>query len=142
MGIRACPKQSGTHIGVERLEQRVRILATLGLIVGLMSLMLISIEPEVDLSVDQLMQSPDQYDGETLRLHGAVVNLDMDNHSLVLEGESETITIDYSGTSLPTGADEGKTISVRGELAPNGDGWMMHAYEIKTGCPSKYEAEA
>jgi hypothetical protein len=61
---------------------------------------------------------------------------------MVLEGESKTITIDYSGTSLPTGADGGKTISVRGELTSNGDGWIMHAYEIKTGCPSKYEAEA
>ena len=124
------------------MERRVRILVTMGLIAALMGLMFITVEPEIDLSVDQLMDSPEQYDGETLRLHGAVLSLDMDNNSLILEGEIETITIDYSGTSLPAGADEGKTISVRGELATDGGDWVMHAYEIKTGCPSKYEAEA
>ncbi|MDG1525445.1 MAG: cytochrome c maturation protein CcmE [Candidatus Thalassarchaeaceae archaeon] len=124
------------------MERRIRILVTLGLIVALLGLMLISVEPEVDLSVDQLMESPDQYEGETLRLHGTVQILDMENHTLILAGETFTIEIDYSGTSLPSGADEGKTISVRGELTSNGEDWITHAYEIKTGCPSKYEAEA
>ncbi|MFL2946616.1 MAG: cytochrome c maturation protein CcmE [Candidatus Poseidoniales archaeon] len=124
------------------MERRVRILVTLGLIVALSGLMLISVEPEIDLSVDQLMESPDEYEGETFRLHGAVQSMDMTNQSLVLEGENATIHIDYSGTVLPSGVEDGKTISVRGELAANGEEWVMQAYEIKTGCPSKYEAEA
>ena len=124
------------------MERRVRILVTFGLIAALMGLMLISVEPEVDLSVDQLMESPEQYEGETLRLHGAVQSLYLENQTLILEGQNESISIDYSGTSLPSGVDDGKTISVRGVLALNGEDWVMHAYEIKTGCPSKYEAEA
>ena len=142
MDFRVWPKQWATHIGVEWLERRVRILVTLGLIAALLVLMMIRVEPEVDLSVDQLMESPEQYEGETFRLHGSTQSLDLDNHSLILVGESNTLVIDYSGAALPSGVDEGKTISVRGELASNGDGWIMHAYEIKTGCPSKYEAEA
>ena len=124
------------------MERRVRILVTMGLIAGLMGLMFISVEPEVDLSVDQLMESPEEYDGETLRLHGNILSLDLDNQTLILEGAKDTISIDFSGTSLPSGAEEGKTISVRGELSSSGDNWVMSAYEIKTGCPSKYEAEA
>ena len=124
------------------MERRVRILVTFGLVAALMGLMLISVEPEVDLSVDQLMESPEEYEGETLRLHGTVHSLDRGNQTLILEGENNFISIDYSGTSLPTGADENKSISVRGELILNGDDWVVHAYEIKTGCPSKYEAEA
>ena len=124
------------------MERRVRILVTFGMVAALMGLMLISVEPEVDLSVDQLMQSPEEYEGETLRLHGTVHSLDRGNQTLTLEGENNFISIDYSGTSLPTGADENKSISVRGELILNGDDWVVHAYEIKTGCPSKYEAEA
>lgn len=124
------------------MERRVRILVTFGLVAALMGLMLISVEPEVDLSVDQLMESPGEYEGETLRLHGTVHSLDRGNQTLTLEGENNFISIDYSGTSLPTGADENKSISVRGELILNGDDWVVHAYEIKTGCPSKYEAEA
>ena len=124
------------------MERRVRILVTFGLVAALMGLMLISVEPEVDLSVDQLMESPGEYEGETLRLHGTVHSLDRGNQTLTLEGENNFISIDYSGTSLPTGADENKSVSVRGELILNGDDWVVHAYEIKTGCPSKYEAEA
>jgi len=117
-------------------------LVTLGLIVALSGLMLISVEPEIDLSVDQLMESPGEYEGESFRLHGKVQSMDMSNQSLIIEGENATIHIDYSGTVLPSGVEDGKTISIRGELATNGEGWVMHAYEIKTGCPSKYEAEA
>ena len=124
------------------MERRVRILVTLGMIAALAGLMLISVEPEVDLSVDQLMETPETYDGETLRLHGTVQTVDLSNNTLVLQGVSETITIDFSGTLLPAGVDENKTISVRGELTGDGDDWTMNAYEIKTGCPSKYEAEA
>ena len=123
------------------MERRARILVTLGLIVALSGLMLISVEPEIDLSVDQLMESPGEYEGESFRLHGKVQSMDMSNQSLIIEGENATIHIDYSGTVLPSGVEDGKTISIRGELAANGEGWVMHAYEIKTGCPSKYEAE-
>ena len=124
------------------MERRVRILVTLGLIVALSGLMLISVEPEIDLSVDQLMEAPSEYEGETFRLHGTVQSMDMENQSITLEGENATVRIDYSGTVLPSGVEDGKTISVRGALAADSDDWTMHAYEIKTGCPSKYEAEA
>jgi cytochrome c-type biogenesis protein CcmE len=124
------------------MERRARIMVTFGLIIALMGLMFISVEPEIDLSVDQLMDSPEQYDGETLRLHGKVLSLDLENETLILEGENTSISIDFSGTSLPSGAEEGNTISVRGQLSSNGNDWVMSAYEIKTGCPSKYEAEA
>ena len=124
------------------MERRVRILFTLGMIAALIGLMLITVEPEVDLSVDQLMKSPEQYEGDTFRLHGSVLSMNMNNDSLSLQGVNHTIMIDFSGASLPSGVDEGKTISVRGELTVNGEDWTMHAYEIKTGCPSKYEAEA
>lgn len=124
------------------MERRIRILVTIGMLAALIGLMSITVEPEVDLSVDQLMESPEQYEGDTFRLHGSVLSLDMNNDSLSLQGENHTIVVDFSGASLPSGVDEGKTISVRGELTVNGEDWTMHAYEIKTGCPSKYEAEA
>ena len=124
------------------MERRIRILVTIGMLAALIGLMSITVEPEVDLSVDQLMESPEQYEGDTFRLHGSVLSIDMNNDSLSLQGGNHTIVIDFSGASLPSGVDEGKTISVRGELTVNGEDWTMHAYEIKTGCPSKYEAEA
>ena len=124
------------------MERRIRILVTIGMLAALIGLMFITVEPEVDLSVDQLMESPEQYEGDTFRLHGSVLSMNMNNDSLSLQGVNHTIMIDFSGASLPSGVDEGKTISVRGELTVNSEDWTLHAYEIKTGCPSKYEAEA
>ena len=124
------------------MERRVRIIVTIGRISALMGLMLINVEPEVDLSVDQLMDTPDEYEGETLRVHGTILTLDSGNQTLVMEGENHTVIVDYSGASLPSMATENKTVSIRGEFHQSQDGWLIHAYEIKTGCPSKYEAEA
>ena len=124
------------------MERRVRIVVTLGLIAAMMGLMLINVEPEIDLSVDQLMDSPEEYEGETLRIHGTILILDSNNQTLVMQGENHTVEVDYAGASLPSMATENKTVSIRGELHQNADGWLIHAYEIKTGCPSKYEAEA
>ena len=123
------------------MERRVRILVTLSLIAALMALMFINVEPEVGLSVDELMDSPEEYEGETLRVYGTILSIDTGNYTLILQGESQTVNIDYSGASLPSMATENKTVSIRGEVHLNQDGWMIHAYEIKTGCPSKYEAE-
>ena len=124
------------------MERRVRIIVTIGLISALMGLMLINVEPEVDLSVDQLMDTPDEYEAETLRVHGTILTLDSGNQTLVMEGENHTVIVDYSGASLPSMATENKTVSIRGEFRQDSNGWLIHAYEIKTGCPSKYEAEA
>ncbi len=124
------------------MERRVRIVVTLGLIAAMMGLMLINVEPEIDLSVDQLMDSPEEYEGETLRIHGTILILDSNNQTLVMQGENHTVEVDYAGASLPSMATENKTVSIRGELHQNANGWLIHAYEIKTGCPSKYEAEA
>lgn len=124
------------------MERRVRILVTIGMIGGLVALMFVSVEPEIDLSVDELMEAPEQYDGEIFRLHGTIQSMDMVNQTLLLRGQTHNLTIDFSGAALPTLANENKTISVRGEFKSTDDEWIMHAYEIKTGCPSKYEAEA
>ena len=110
--------------------------------IQLMGLMFISVEPEIDLSVDELMGSPSEYAGDTLRIYGTILSVDSENGTLVLTGDDHSLTVDYSGASLPSMATENKTVSIRGEFHGNQDDWIMHAYEIKTGCPSKYEAEA
>ena len=102
--------------GVDSMERRVRIVVTLGLIAALMGLMLINVEPEIDLSVDQLMEFPDDYEGETLRIHGTILTLDTSNQTLWMQGDNHTVEVDYSGTSLPSMANENKTVSIRGEF--------------------------
>ena len=126
------------------MDRRARILVVMGLLVVLAGLMILGSEPEVDLTVDELMESPEEYEGDTFRIHGAIVagSVNYGNGTLVIEGTNATVTIDHSAISLPVGATDGKTISVRGELTQVGDDWVMAASEVKTGCPSKYEPES
>ena len=126
------------------MDRRARILVVMGLIVVLATLMILGSEPEIDLTLDELMESPEEYEGETFRIHGAIVagSVSYTNGTLVIEGANATVIIDHSPISLPVGATDGKTISVRGEFAKVGDDWVMVANEVKTGCPSKYEPES
>jgi cytochrome c-type biogenesis protein CcmE len=126
------------------MDRRRRIIVVFGLIAVLAALMSIGSEPELDLSVDELMESPDAHDGDTFRIRGMILaeSIDSNNQTLTLAGESTNVTVNYAGTPLPAGATDGKTISVRGEFDLTSGEWTMYASEIKTGCPSKYEAES
>ena len=126
------------------MERRVRILVVMGMLLILAGLMILASEPEIDLTVDELMESPENYEGESFRIHGAIVDgsVDHSNGTLVIQGSSATVIVDHGAIALPVGATDGKTISVRGELAQVGDDWVMVANEVKTGCPSKYEPES
>lgn len=126
------------------MDRRRRLIMLIGMIAVLGLLMTLSNEPEIDLTVDQLMDAPDAHEGDTFRIRGTIVEggIDAANHTLILAGENHTVRIDTSGAPLPAGATDGKTISVRGEFSDSNDGWTFHAHEIKTGCPSKYEIEA
>ncbi len=126
------------------MDRRARILVVMGLLVVLAGLMILGSEPEVDLTVDELMESPEKYEGDTFRIHGEIVagSVNYGNGTLVIEGTNATVIIDHSAIALPGGATDGKTIAVRGEFNKVGDDWVMDAFEIKTSCPSKYEPES
>ena len=49
------------------MDRRARILVVMGLIVVLATLMILGSEPEIDLTVDELMESPDEYEGGELQ---------------------------------------------------------------------------
>ena len=106
---------------------------------GLVTLMFLSIEPETQYSVDEVMSSPLSHEGG-VHLRGQVVidSLDSDSSSFELAGSSHTLNIDFSGVAIPDGFEEGHTIAVKGNLINTADGWVLKAREIQTGCPSKY----
>jgi|TARA_Y100000782_G_scaffold38271_1_gene42706 cytochrome c-type biogenesis protein CcmE len=106
---------------------------------GLVTLMFLSIEPETQYSVDEVMSSPLSHEGG-VHLRGQVVidSLDSDSSSFELAGSSHTLNIDFSGVAIPDGFEEGHTIAVKGNLINTADGWLLKAREIQTGCPSKY----
>ncbi len=108
----------------------------------ILALMLLTVEPEPQYTVDEILASSDDFNGERIFIRGQVANGSIDHQSnhFTLLGVEEHLTIDYSAASVPDAFAEGLSISVRGTLVSEGGNWMMKASEIQTGCPSKYES--
>lgn len=125
---------------------RFRRLVVVGLgLVALISLMLISVDPEVQYTVDEVMESPEDFTSDEIHLRGTVLEGSVDDELkiFILSGndESAQLFVDISSVALPDGFGEGYMIAVKGDLV-NVDGkWTISANSIQTGCPSKYTAE-
>lgn len=110
---------------------------------GLLGLMFLSVDPEVQYTVDEVMESPEEFDSGEVHLRGVVRLGSVDNgtSSFIVEGVDSELKVFFGSIAIPDGFEEGRTIAVKGELS-NADGsWNLDANEIQTGCPSKYETE-
>ena len=104
-------------------------------------LMLLSVDPEIQYSVDDIMKEPDEYGNLDIFVRGEVDNssLSLGDSFFNISGITYLISVDYSGASLPEGFHEGLTVAIKGKLVKVDDGWTLFATEVITGCPSKYE---
>tara|TARA_B110000967_G_scaffold201537_1_gene238968 strand:- start:1070 stop:1462 length:393 start_codon:yes stop_codon:yes gene_type:complete len=104
-------------------------------------LMLLSVDPEIQYSVDDIMKEPDEYGNLDIFVRGEVDNssLSLGDSFFNISGITYVISVDYSGASLPEGFHEGLTVAIKGKLVKVDDGWTLFATEVITGCPSKYE---
>ena len=125
---------------------RGRKLVVVGLgLLGLISLMLISVDPEVQYTVDEVMGAPEDFISDEIHLRGTVLEGSVDETSkmfiLAGTGENAQLFVDISSVALPDCFGEGYMIAVKGNLENINDKWIISANSIQTGCPSKYSAE-
>ena len=118
-----------------------------GTSIAIFGLMMVTVDPQVQYTVDEIMNDPERFDGENIFVRGIVLPGTMNYDELVftLQGSTETLIVNFKDSPIPDGFDEGRTIAVRGTLNTNNssDGtmiWIIDSFEIQTGCPSKYEA--
>ena len=118
-----------------------------GTSIAIFGLMMVTVDPQVQYTVDEIMSEPERFDGENIFVRGIVLPGTMNYDELVftLQGSTETIIVNFEDSPIPDGFDEGRTIAVRGTLqtdnSPDGTMiWIIDSFEIQTGCPSKYEA--
>ena len=123
------------------------MLIVFGTSIAIFALMMVTVDPQVQYSVDEVMSDPERFEREKIFIRGIVLPGSMDYDGLVftLQGSTEELIVDFSETPIPDGFDEGRTIAVRGVLKSenSSDGalfWVIESFEIQTGCPSKYEA--
>ncbi len=122
---------------------RVKRLVGVGLLmIGLIILMYVSVDPETQYTVDEVLESPEKFADDELHLRGVVKSGSLDNssHTFILEGVRSELLVSFSEISVPDGFQEGKTIAVKGILSESESMWELSANEIQTGCPSKYES--
>ena len=119
-----------------------RLSIVFGASLAVLGLMLASVDPEIQSSVDEIIEEPEKFQGSTIFVRGVVSMNSMDNEQMrfILEGVTGEIFVDFTHSPIPDGFDEGRTIAVRGDLITKNGIWRFVSYEILTGCPSKYES--
>jgi len=120
-----------------------RLVLVGGIMIGLLGLMYMSVDPETQYSVDELMNSPSAFIDDEVHIRGIVTlgSVDTASATFQLAGDDHQLLIAFGDISVPDGFEEGRTIAVKGHLTQDAGEWILSANEIQTGCPSKYEAE-
>lgn len=123
------------------LARRTRLLIFGGIITIVFIGVMILNSPEPTRTVDEIMKSPESYEGKELAIRGEVLDGSIDNETLTftLHGLNEQIIIDFSSASVSNGLDDNRTVYAKGILVYDGDKYIFEADIIKTSCPSKYE---
>ena len=123
------------------LARRTRLLIFGGIITIVFIGVMILNSPEPTRTVDEIMKSPESYEGKELAIRGEVLDGSIDNETLTftLHGLNEQIIIDFSSASVSNGLDDNRTVYAKGILVYDGGKYMFEADIIKTSCPSKYE---
>ena len=107
--------------------------------IGFVAFAMLNLFVDPYLGVDQVVEDPDSYMGRTVQVKGAYqagsLTTTIDNVTLVMEGDNFTITVLILGET-PNLID-GQEIVAIGQLQ---SALLIHATEILTSCPSKYEA--
>tara|TARA_B100000965_G_scaffold50592_1_gene37429 strand:+ start:72063 stop:72446 length:384 start_codon:yes stop_codon:yes gene_type:complete len=121
------------------LTRTNRLLAVGGSILVLVVMMMATVDPQTQYFVDEVMDNPNDFEGH-IHIRGEIANnsIDSENYTFVLMGIDHELFVDFSGTAVPDGFNEGKTIAVKGLLIYDSGYWILEAKEIQTGCPSKY----
>ena len=123
------------------LARRTRLLIFGGIITIVFIGVMILNSPEPTRTVDEILKSPESYEGKELAIRGEVLDGSIDNETLTftLHGLNEQIIIDFSSASVSNGLDDNRTVYAKGILVHDGEKYIFEADIIKTSCPSKYE---
>ena len=76
---------------------------------GLVGLMFLSVDPEVQYTVDEVMDSPESHDSGELNVRGIVreQSLDSSSSTFILAGEEAQIEVSFASIAVPDGFEEG-----------------------------------
>lgn len=128
-------------------KKSVRVSLSAVVIIGALSFLMytsISEGAEYYKFVDEVMESPEQWEGKRLRVHGWVlgdpqVNPQTLEYRFVIQANGETVNATYRGV-VPDTFKKDAEVVVKGMLTP--EGIVIEDKGIMAKCPSRYEGDA
>ena len=109
-----------------QLTRLSRLVIVFGTSIAIFGLMMVTVDPQVQYSVDEVMGEPERFEHDNIFVRGIVLPGSMDYDELVftLKGTTEELIVDFDKSPIPDGFDEGRTIAVRevlnSEHSPDG----------------------
>ena len=98
---------------------------------------------EYYMHVDEVMQSPSEWQGKRLQLHGFVNDLRQRPNTLdyrfQVQNNGKVITASYTGV-VPDNFKNGAEVVLKGRL--HGDGFAVEPNGVMAKCPSKYNPQS
>ncbi len=94
---------------------------------GLVGLMFLSVDPQVQYTVDEVMESPEDFSSDEINIRGMVKIQSIDNSTstFILEGTDSEIQVYFAKIAVPDGFEEGRMIAVHGNLIQEGGLWLI-----------------
>jgi cytochrome c-type biogenesis protein CcmE len=126
------------------LKKKTRVLLIAGILVvtvGFLSWGMLTLFVDPYLSVDAVVENPDDFMGRTIQVKGKLqansLSISASNVTFVMEGDTHTLTVLVLG-DLPNMQD-GQDVVAIGELVSAN---LIRASQILAQCPSKYETNS
>lgn len=131
-------------------SRMAKVLITVGVVAGGVSLLVYSSLGQAEYShdVDELMEAPEDWRGQSLRVNGFVepgsIEEEVVDQTLarefVLEYEGESIVVRHQGPAPDTFRDLSEVVAM-GELVEEDGAYVLEADDLTAKCPSKYEGQ-
>ena len=94
--------------------RKSRLLFVGAIMLGLVGLMFLSVDPQVQYTVDEVMESPEDFSSDEINIRGMVKIQSIDNSTstFILEGANSEIQVLFAKIAVPDGFEEGRMIAV------------------------------
>ena len=86
-----------------QLTRLSRLLIVFGTSIAIFGLMMVTVDPQVQYSVDEVMSEPERFEGENIFVRGVVLPGTMDYNELLftLQGSTEALIVDFKDSPIP-----------------------------------------
>ena len=86
-----------------QLTRLSRLVIVFGTSIAIFGLMMVTVDPQVQYSVDEVMGEPERFENDNIFVRGIVLpgSMDYDELVFILQGSSEQLIVDFNDSPIP-----------------------------------------